>query len=130
MSNSYLVGALTIRRKLLEFPTIVTLLATPLAVCDQAIDKEKNYRANQTTKEACGFPGLIPPDSLAEISCNERAYNSQNGRQNEAFRLSFVAGHNELGNHSNDKAHDNCPKGAQVVAPVLNQVVDGLACNS
>jgi hypothetical protein len=92
-----------------------------LAACKKAVDKEDDYCTDHSTKEACRFSGLIPPNRLAKVSRNKRADNSQNGRQNKAPRLSFVTRHNELGNHPNDKADYNCPKDAHLIAPVLNQ---------
>jgi hypothetical protein len=100
--------------------------SAPLATCEKAIDKENDYSADHTTNEACEFSGIIPADSLAKISRDERTYNSQNSRQNKAFRLVFVTGHNELGNHSNDKANNDCPKDAHPSAPVLNQALASL----
>jgi hypothetical protein len=88
-----------------------------LATYDETIDKEKDYRADYTTNETGRLSGLIPSNSLSEVSRNERAYDSQNDRQNEAFRLGLVARHNELGNHSNDKANNNRPKDAHLIAP-------------
>jgi hypothetical protein len=94
--------------------------SSPLATYDEAVEKEEDYCADHSTNEARRFSRHIPPDRLTQIGRNERAYNSQNGRQNKPLRLSFVARHNELGNHSNDKANDNCPKDAHRIAPVLN----------
>jgi hypothetical protein len=103
-----------------------------LATYDETIDKEKDYRADYTTNETGRLSGLIPSNSLSEVSRNERAYDSQNDRQNEAFRLGLVARHNELGNHSNDKANNDCPKDAHLIAPVLSQTlgIDELVCDS
>jgi hypothetical protein len=95
--------------------------SSPLATYDEAVEKEEDYCADHSTNEARSFSRPIPPDRLTQIGRNERAYNSQNGRQNKPLRLSFVARHNELGNHSNDKANDNCPKNAHRIAPILNR---------
>ena len=75
-----------------------------MAACEKAVDKEDDYCTDHSTKEACRFSGLIPPDRLAKVSRNKRADNSQNARQNKAFWLSFITRHNELSNHPNDKA--------------------------
>jgi hypothetical protein len=101
--------------KLVQFSTCIRARlshSAPLATCEKAIGKENDYSADHATKEACGFSGFIPADSLAKIRRNERTYNSQNSRQNKAFRLEFVTRHNELGNHPNDKANYDRPKDA------------------
>src|SRR6516164_8273161 len=54
--------------------------STPLATCEEAVDRQEDDRPDHATNEACRFSSLIPPDSLAKVSCNERAYYSQNGR--------------------------------------------------
>ena len=82
-------------------------------------DRARGY----STKGACRFSGLIPPDRLAKVGRNERANYSQSGRQNKALRLSFVTRHNEPSNHRNVKADDNCPKDAHLIAPVLKQAL-------
>jgi hypothetical protein len=47
-----------------------------LATYDETIDKEEDYRADHATNETGRLSGLIPADTLAEVSCDERAYNS------------------------------------------------------
>src|SRR5258705_13312478 len=86
--------------------------SSPLATYDEAVEKEEDYCADPRTNEARRFSRHIPPDRLTQIGRNEHAYNSQTGRHNKPLRLSFAASHSELGNHSNDRANDNCPKDA------------------
>lgn len=52
----------------------------PSATCEEAIDSEDDNCADHATNEASRISGPIPPDSLPEVSCNERAYNSQDCR--------------------------------------------------
>src|SRR5580704_6173968 len=82
---------------------------TPRATDDGAVDQEQDHRANHAADEARALSGFIPSDSLTEVGGDERADNPQNGGQNEALRLRPVAGHDELGNHSNDKPNDDRP---------------------
>src|SRR5215475_6989376 len=84
---------------------------------DQAIDKEEDDGADDSAEEACGLVGTVPSDGLPEVSRNEGAHDPQNGRQDEAPRLCLVAGHDELGNHSNNEANDNRPKDVHLSAP-------------
>jgi hypothetical protein len=94
---------------------------TPLTADDQAVEKKQDYRADYGADEACGFTVPIPADSLAQISRNERTDNSQYSREDKAFGLGFIAGHNELGDHTDDKANDNGPNDTHHVAPDLNR---------
>jgi hypothetical protein len=89
-----------------------------LAICKETISSEEDACADHATNETGGFSGLIPSDSLAEVSRNERAYNSLNGRKNEALGLVFAGRHNELGDHSYDEADDSRPKNTQLFPPV------------
>jgi len=52
----------------------------PLATCEEAIDNEDDNCADHATNDASRISGPIPPDSLPEVSCNERAYDSQDCR--------------------------------------------------
>jgi hypothetical protein len=94
-----------------------------LATCDEAVENEQDYCADHSTNETHRFSCPVPPDRLTQIGRNERAYNSQNGRQNKSLRLIVVARHNEFGNQSNDKANDNCPKDAHRIAPGPEQAL-------
>src|SRR6516165_9850318 len=98
----------------------------PLATGDKPIDKEYDYRADHTTKEAGRFSSLIPSDRLTKVGRNESSDNSQNAGQNKAPWLSFVAGHNELGNHSNNKANDDRPKDTHCIAPIPKVVCSSM----
>jgi hypothetical protein len=81
---------------------------------EETIGKKQDYCAGHATKKTGRLSRLIPADSLPKVSRNERAYNSQDGRQNKTPWLTFVARHDELGNHANDKPNDNCPKDALI----------------
>jgi hypothetical protein len=55
---------------------------------------------------------------LAKVSRDKRADNSQNRGQNKARWFSFVAGHDEFGNHSNNEPYDDSPNDTHFTAPV------------
>jgi hypothetical protein len=67
-----------------------------LAADEEAIDKEHDHCADHATKKTCRFSGLVPANALPELSRNERADDSQNGRQDEAARLGPVARREEF----------------------------------
>jgi len=53
------------RRRLIIQKVGASSGSAPLAACEKAIDKEDDYCTDHSTKEACRFSGLIPPDRLA-----------------------------------------------------------------
>src|SRR3954466_149403 len=94
---------------------------TSLSALDEAVDKKEDYRADNGADNAGRISGPIPPDRLAQIGRDERTDNSQNSGENKAPWLGFVAGHNELGDHADDKANDDGPNDRHYVAPDLNR---------
>src|SRR6476620_5343671 len=67
----------------------------PLAAGHEAVQEQQDDRADDTADEACALAGSVPSHGLAEIGCDERADNSQNGRQDKALGL-VLAGHEKL----------------------------------
>jgi hypothetical protein len=68
--------------------------SAPLSTNEDAVDEEQNHCADDGANEARGFAGRVPPNGLAKVGRDECAYNAQDGRQNEALRLSLVSRHN------------------------------------
>jgi hypothetical protein len=89
----------------------------PLAAGHDAIKEQQNYCADDTGEEASALSGSVPSHSLAKVRCDERADNSQNSSQNKARWFSFIAGHDEFGNHSNNETYDDSPNDTHFTAP-------------
>src|SRR4051812_25357144 len=82
-----------------------------LAADHETVQEQQDDRADDGAEEACTLAGPVPSHGLPEIGCDERADNSQNGRQDEALGL-VLAGHEELGDHADNKSNDNRPDNA------------------
>src|SRR6516164_9362185 len=79
-----------------------------LAASKKTVNEEQDDRPDHGSDEACTLSGLVPADRLAEVSGDERADDSENGRENETRRL-IAAGHYELRDQAGDEPDDDCP---------------------
>jgi len=83
----------------------------PLSACNKPVDKKQDNGPNYCSQEAGTLSGLVPADCLAEVGGDERADNSENGRENETGGL-IVAGHNELRYYTGKESNDDGPNNA------------------
>ena len=76
--------------------------------CDHAINKQNDNGANHGANKPRPLAWSIPTERLAQKRCNERSYDAQNGRENEASRL-VISRHDELCDDAGYEANNDCP---------------------